>query len=162
MTQIISDDLPADYPQRIKNVREISDLTQAQLAEMIGVSFATVNRWENKQTRPNNLSWRRILEIENSLIATAATSIVPGSQAPKQHYPDFSADPETVWAVAEAHRLSNSHLVNPFICQGSLGHRSSAAPADCRISAHAKTIPSPFPAGGRRWSWQNDHDRSLH
>ena len=113
MTQIISDDLPADYPQRIKNIREISDLTQAQLAEMIGVSVATVNRWENKQTLPNNLSWRRILEIEKSLIATAATSIVPSSQAPKQHYPEFSADPETVWAVAEAHRLSNSHLVNP-------------------------------------------------
>ena len=119
MTQVISDDLPADYPQRIKNVREIIDLTQAQLAEMIGVSFATVNRWENSQTRPNNLSWRRILEIEKSLIATAATASVPGSQAPNQNYPDFSADPETVWAVTEAHRLSNSHLVNPSFARES-------------------------------------------
>ena len=113
MTQIMSDDLPADYSRRIKNVREISGLTQAQLAEKIGVSFATVNRWENQQTRPNNLSWRRILEIETSVTATAATPLVRGSRVPMQNHPDFSANPEVVWAVAEAHRLANSHLVNP-------------------------------------------------
>ena len=56
--------IPEDYSQRIKDARAIRDITQTQLAELIGVSYATVNRWENGQTKPNNLSWRRILEIE--------------------------------------------------------------------------------------------------
>ena len=113
MTQFISTDVPPDYPQRIKTVRQIADLTQAQLAELIGVSFATVNRWENEQARPNSLSWRRILEIEVSISVAEAQTAAEGAQSAEHHYLDFSGDPEAVWAVVEAHRLSNGHLVNP-------------------------------------------------
>src|SRR5262245_20065914 len=41
-----------------------------QLANRIGVSFATVNRWENGQTRPTRLAWQQILELE-AQIATS-------------------------------------------------------------------------------------------
>ena len=101
------------YPQRIKNVRQIRDLTQSQLAELIGVSFASVNRWENGQTQPNNLSWRRILEIESSISAVEAQPADSSATSTKLHHVDFSGDPDAVWAVAEAHRLANGHLVNP-------------------------------------------------
>ena len=102
---------PTDYPQRVKRARELKGLTQARLAELIGVSFATVNRWENGQSKPNNLSWRRIVEFEDELDgeATVASDTGP-STLPDL---DFSANPDAVWALAEAHRLAYGHLFNP-------------------------------------------------
>jgi len=35
-------------------------LTQQTLADRLGVSFATVNRWENTQTKPSNFFWLQI------------------------------------------------------------------------------------------------------
>lgn len=57
-------DPPADYPARIKALRARLGLTQTALADRLGVSFVSVNRWENGQTRPTALAWRRILELE--------------------------------------------------------------------------------------------------
>ena len=113
MSPSISGDVPPDYPQRIKTARQIAGLTQAQLAERIGVSFATVNRWENEQAHPNGLSWRRILEIEGLISVAEAKAAADGARSTEHNYLDFSGDPEAVWAVVEAHRLSNGHLVNP-------------------------------------------------
>ena len=64
---IDSADLPSDYSWRIKSTRDTKGLTQAQFAALLGVSYASVNRWENRQARPNNLAWQRIVEIEKSL-----------------------------------------------------------------------------------------------
>ena len=107
-------DLPCDYSERVKNVREVRGLTQAQFAELIGVSYATVNRWENRQTRPNNLAWSRLLEFENSLdsYTTREPRSAPGKASRATPGLDFSADPNAVAAVAEAHRLAYGHLFN--------------------------------------------------
>ena len=64
MSLITSTDLPSDYPRRIRDAREVRGLTQAKFAELVGVSYATVNRWENRQSRPSNLAWERILQLE--------------------------------------------------------------------------------------------------
>ena len=108
-------DPPADYPQRVKRARELKGLTQARLAELIGVSFATVNRWENGQSKPNNLSWRRILEFEDQLDGDANDQVTVASDIGPLTLPDldFSANPDAVWALAEAHRLAYGHLFNP-------------------------------------------------
>ena len=53
-----------DQPGRIKALRERLGLTQAALAERLGVSFVSVNRWENGQSRPMPLAWRRVTELE--------------------------------------------------------------------------------------------------
>ena len=45
-----------DYPALIKTVREQLDLSQEDLSREIGVSYATVNRWENGQTMPSKLA----------------------------------------------------------------------------------------------------------
>jgi len=45
-----------DYPALIKTVREQLYLSQEDLAREIGVSYATVNRWENGQTTPSKLA----------------------------------------------------------------------------------------------------------
>ena len=114
MSYVTPIDPPLDYPERVKSVRDLKGLTQAQLAELIGVSFASVNRWENGQSRPNSLSWRRILEIESSITGddgNALPIVDEGLSTPQDL--DFSANPDAVWTLAEAHRLSYGHLFNP-------------------------------------------------
>ena len=114
MSYVTPIDPPLDYPGRVKSVRDLKGLTQAQLAELIGVSFASVNRWENGQSRPNSLSWRRILEIESSIAGddgNALPIVDEGLSTPQDL--DFSANPDAVWTLAEAHRLSYGHLFNP-------------------------------------------------
>ena len=85
-----------------------------QFAELVGVSFASVNRWENGQACPNNLAWRRILELEEqSQQSPGAEGVNPGDKPNLPLGMTFSADPDAVWAVAEAHRLAYGHLFNP-------------------------------------------------
>ena len=114
MRSSTSTELPSDYAQRVKNVREVRGLTQAQFADLVGVSFATVNRWENKHSRPNWLAWSRILELENSVDGYSMKDSMSATDEGPQATPslDFSADPRAVSAVAEAHRLAYGHLFN--------------------------------------------------
>jgi len=41
-----------DYSKAIKDYRERNFLTQTDLAVLLGVSFTTVNRWENGKFEP--------------------------------------------------------------------------------------------------------------
>lgn len=53
----------------IKYIRKRCLMTQTELAEAIGVSFATVNRWENNKSTPNFKALRKIKSIcENNNI----------------------------------------------------------------------------------------------
>ncbi len=45
-----------DYPTMVKEVRSQLAISQEDLARELGVSFATVNRWENGQSRPSKLA----------------------------------------------------------------------------------------------------------
>ena len=45
-----------DVPAIFKEVRRQLGLSQEGLARELGVSFATVNRWENAQVRPSKLA----------------------------------------------------------------------------------------------------------
>ena len=104
-------DIPDDCSVRVKDLRELLGLTQTQMAERIGVSFATVNRWENDQSRPRRLAWRRIVDLEAGVRAAARrVEPVAASTTPAL---DFAARPEAVAAVAEATRLSYGYLSNP-------------------------------------------------
>lgn len=44
------------FGEKVKMVRKRLGLTQAELASALGVSFATVNRWENGQANPSALA----------------------------------------------------------------------------------------------------------
>ncbi len=120
----IKGDMQPDYPTRIKKLRARLGLTQMRLAELMGVSFASVNRWENGQSRPSALAWQQIARAEElgmdalgkghvepaSLRESAATYGAGRESPPKM---DFSSDPESVRAVAEGERLAYGHLFNP-------------------------------------------------
>ena len=113
MPSVIPTSAPPDYSQWIKRTRQVAGLTQAQLAKLIGVSYASVNRWENGQSRPNNLAWQRIMDLD---LSPQTSDVQEGTSRPSidiLQTLDFSAAPEVVSALAEAHRLAYGHLFNP-------------------------------------------------
>lgn len=71
----------------IKQIRDSLSMSQTEFAELLNVTFATVNRWENGRTVPNKLAQTTLYEIckDNSVpvyditlnrIANAANNIV--------------------------------------------------------------------------------------
>lgn len=42
-----------NYSEQIKRIREDLLVTQTELAEMLGVTFATINRWERGHHEPS-------------------------------------------------------------------------------------------------------------
>jgi SNF2 family DNA or RNA helicase/DNA-binding transcriptional regulator YiaG len=101
--------VPDDYAERIKRIRGRLGLTQQSLADRLGVSFATVNRWENSQTKPSRLFWtqieRLIIEPPPARHFSAANESSPRL--------DFTANPAAVLALAEGERLTFGHMANP-------------------------------------------------
>jgi len=49
-----------DYPGLVRGIRRQLGLSQERLAEALGVSFATVNRWENGRMKPSRLALRQL------------------------------------------------------------------------------------------------------
>ena len=97
-----------DYAKKIKLLRTDLGLTQQALADKLGVSFATVNRWENEQTKPLQLYWNQLCKL--------AYHYSKGDQKTlKDPRPvlDFSASPEVVKVLAEGERLSFGHQASP-------------------------------------------------
>ncbi len=104
-----------DHAGRVKSARTRLGLTQSQFADLLGVSYASVNRWENGQSRPTRLAWQKIVDIEAShpfrrtdIVAIAAHESL---ELPQSF--DFAADAETVRLVAEGERLTYGHMFNP-------------------------------------------------
>jgi len=56
-----------DIPPLIKRLRRRLGLTQEQLAHEVGVTFSTVNQWENGRRRPQPFLLRLLLEMEAGL-----------------------------------------------------------------------------------------------
>lgn len=51
-----------NFAESVKNIRKESNLTQQAFAEILGVSFATVNRWENGLQKPSKLALKILNE----------------------------------------------------------------------------------------------------
>lgn len=68
-----------NVPSVLQAIRAKLDLTQVELAERLGVSFATVNRWEGGGNRPQRAPMARILELaaEVGVDATEVGGIAP-------------------------------------------------------------------------------------
>lgn len=52
-----------DFSKIIKELREAMLVTQTELAQMLGVSFATVNRWEGGHHEPTISAKRKIRDL---------------------------------------------------------------------------------------------------
>ncbi len=109
-------------PDEIRRLRARLGLSQTELAERLGVSFATVNRWENGHTKPYRWLWDRLRTLDpasdNSLATptTDATLLNPPvalTGANGRIRLDFLTNPDVVRAVMEAEWLAYGYLVNP-------------------------------------------------
>lgn len=49
-----------EYSDLILQIRKECALSQEELAKELGVSFASVNRWERKRTKPSQMAIRSI------------------------------------------------------------------------------------------------------
>lgn len=52
-----------DYSQIIKRLRNKLGVSQEELARKIGVSYATLHRWENSKAKPSRLARERLNEF---------------------------------------------------------------------------------------------------
>jgi len=56
-----------DISEMIRKQRITLGLTQEQFAAKIGVTYSTVNRWENNKAKPSPLALLRIKKLQNRL-----------------------------------------------------------------------------------------------
>lgn len=56
-----------NIPALVKSLRERLRLTQEQFAQRIGVTYSTVNHWENGKRVPLPFLVRRLLEMKEEL-----------------------------------------------------------------------------------------------
>ena len=73
-----------NFPAILRSVRAALNLTQEQLAERLGVSFATVNRWEGGGNRPQRAA-------QEAILALAAEAGVDGADAAAPEAADAAA-----------------------------------------------------------------------
>mgnify|MGYP001221520526 FL=1 len=58
-----------NIPKLVKELRQRLGLTQEQFAQKVGVTYGSVNHWENGKRRPQPFLIRRLLEIKEELDA---------------------------------------------------------------------------------------------
>jgi putative transcriptional regulator len=56
-----------DIPRLIRELRERTGLTQEKFAARLGVTFPTINRWENARAKPSPLAMQKIEELLRSM-----------------------------------------------------------------------------------------------
>ena len=94
---------------QIKTVRNQLGMSQQAFAAALGVSFATVNRWENGKAKPQK---DRIDRIKALLHGESAEVEAQLSLPAMPVRLDFEGDAGAVKLVVDAHRLQNGHLFN--------------------------------------------------
>lgn len=52
-----------DYPSAIRKLRSKLNLSQQDLAKMLGVAFTSVNRWENGHHEPTIIAKEKLKEL---------------------------------------------------------------------------------------------------
>lgn len=101
------------YAEQIKSLRDQLGLTQEALAVRLGVSFPSVNRWENGKSRPSQLSWQRLLELQQEALTDESVEEPESQNITESPLLDFTAASQVVRTLVEGERLSFGHLANP-------------------------------------------------
>ena len=57
----------ADISRLVKELRERTGLTQEKFAVRLGVTFGTINRWENGHVMPSPLALNRVEDLLHQL-----------------------------------------------------------------------------------------------
>lgn len=58
-----------EFPEQVKKIRISMGMSQKEMALALGVSFATINRWENCRVIPSKLAQKSFYDFcENNFI----------------------------------------------------------------------------------------------
>jgi transcriptional regulator with XRE-family HTH domain len=102
---------------QIRDLRKRMDLTQQQLAGLLGVSFVTLNRWENGQSKPSAMGLAKLQKISVGESGPAGDRRTANSEVPIDQGElvrlDFLGDANALRVLVEGERLSYGHLFNP-------------------------------------------------
>jgi len=52
-----------EIPDLVREVRQRLGLTQEQFASRLGVTFPTVNRWENGRSKPSPMAQKLLIKV---------------------------------------------------------------------------------------------------
>jgi adenylate cyclase len=148
-------EVPGDYSVRVKSLRGCIELTQVQLANRIGVSFATVNRWENGQSKPTRLAWQQIVDLE----AQIATSEGGGEPAAAHATPsalNFAARPSVRTAATEITPLVRGPDLRPAFAEDRRQERPATVQAAvqerlAQLLSSSPTVIYSFEVRGTFW-----------
>src|ERR1022692_367007 len=97
-----------DYEQ-IRGIRNRLRMSQQAFAAALGVSVATVNRWENGKAKPQKDRIDRIKALLHGESTEAEAQLSLPAMPVRL---DFEGDADAVKLVVDAHRLQNGHLFN--------------------------------------------------
>ncbi len=95
--------------EQIKTIRTQLRMSQQAFAAALGVSFATVNRWENGKAKPQKDRIDRIKALIHGESAEVEAQLSLPAMPMRL---DFEGDADAVKLVVDAHRLQNGHLFN--------------------------------------------------
>jgi transcriptional regulator with XRE-family HTH domain len=65
---------------RIKRLRTVKDITQPELAQLIGVDSITISRWENDRSTPRG---RRMRQALAQALETPVSEVMTGQAMPR-------------------------------------------------------------------------------
>nr|WP_088889368.1 helix-turn-helix transcriptional regulator [Leptolyngbya ohadii] len=68
------------YRYLICELRQLMQLTQTQLAQELGVTYETVNRWENGHIQPSPLALKQIRSAIDQLNQSSSATLRDSSQ----------------------------------------------------------------------------------
>ena len=51
------------FSDQVRHVRSIMNLSQNRLAQLLSVSYATINRWENSKNEPSKLAQKSFYDF---------------------------------------------------------------------------------------------------
>jgi len=107
-------------PAQIRQLRKTLNITQQQFAELLGVSFVTLNRWENGQSKPSAMGLSKLQDLaargggqateQGAYVGGSGAGVDPQLEAPRL---DFLGDANALRVLVEGERLSYGHLFNP-------------------------------------------------
>ena len=96
-----------DIPALVKSLRQRLGLTQEQFAHAVGVTFSTVNQWENGRRRPQPFLLKRLREMEAASGKDSAGGMSKGeAQASQRRWRAVNA--------AERGELASTPLADKF------------------------------------------------
>lgn len=99
-------DIDLDIPTWVKSLRQRLGLTQEQFAREVGVTFSTVNHWENGRRRPQPFLLNRLREMDLALKSKPERLTRNAARAFRQRWQVVNeAERQELRAATLAHKL---------------------------------------------------------